>query len=81
MEKETKDKALFILIVIAIVALGITAINQGLGYFYKTKFLASPCDLCIELNPHIEKCIVETPKVTSPLLTSFNQSINISSWG
>jgi hypothetical protein len=82
--KTTKDKLVFILIVLAIVALGVTCVNQGLGYFYKTKFLATPCDLCIELNPHIEKCILETPKVTNEL-NGFNQnlnysSINLSSW-
>jgi hypothetical protein len=73
-----KDKLLFALIIIAIVALGITAVNQTLGYMYKTKFLATPCDLCIELNPHIEKCIMETPRVTNEL-NGFNQNLNYSS--
>ena len=73
-----KDKLLFALIIIGIVALGITAVNQTLGYMYKTKFLGAPCDLCIELNPHIEKCIMETPRVTNEL-NGFNQNLNYSS--
>lgn len=45
------------LIFVLIIALGFVAINQGLGFFYKTHFLKSPCDLCSELNPGVEECI------------------------
>jgi len=33
-----------------VIALGTLAINQTLGYYYKAKFLATPCALCEELN-------------------------------
>lgn len=45
------------LIIIAVIALGLLAINQGMGFFYKVHFLKSPCDLCGELNPRVQECI------------------------
>ncbi len=42
------------LIIIVVVALGLLAINQFFGWYYKMELLLSPCDLCEESNPHIE---------------------------
>ena len=40
-----------------VVAVGMLAINQSLGFFYKAHFLKQPCDLCGELNPEVKQCI------------------------
>lgn len=48
------------LLIIIIIALGVTAINQTLGYYYKAKFLLTPCQLCEEINNNI-KCNVKNP--------------------
>jgi hypothetical protein len=48
------------LIIIGIIALGTLAINQTLGYYYKTKFLLTPCQLCEEINKNT-KCNVLNP--------------------
>ena len=45
-----------ILIIVAVVAVGMFAVNQTLGFFYKAEFLQTPCELCEELNPHLEEC-------------------------
>ena len=43
--------------ILLVVALGMLAVNQTLGFFYKAHFLKAPCDLCAELNPGVEQCI------------------------
>lgn len=45
-----------ILIIVLIISLGVFSVNQSLNYFYKSKFLQSPCKLCEELNPHLKSC-------------------------
>jgi hypothetical protein len=52
---EDRLKALFFFMLV--LALGFVALNQGIGFFYKTHFLKSPCDLCGELNPEVRLCI------------------------
>ena len=47
----------FILIIILVVALGILAMNQGLRFYYASAFLQQPCELCSDLNPHLDNCI------------------------
>lgn len=42
------------LIIIAVVALGLLAINQYLSFQYKIYLLSDPCDMCMELNPKHE---------------------------
>lgn len=54
-----KQSLLFILVI----AIGLLAINQALGFFYKTQFLATPCNLCGQLNPEVDACI---KKLNSP---------------
>ena len=41
----------FLLYIVLVLGLGLLAINQGIGYFYKSRFLQTPCELCRELNP------------------------------
>lgn len=45
-----------IFIMILTITVGIFGINQFLAYKYKAHFLASPCNLCEELNPHLSPC-------------------------
>ncbi len=42
---------------VLVCAVGFLALNQGMGFFYKTHFLKAPCELCEELNPGVEQCI------------------------
>lgn len=54
----TRNQWLITLLYIAgVVAVGMLAVNQTLGFFYKAHFLKSPCDLCADLNPKVEECI------------------------
>lgn len=55
-----------ILLMLLVVALGVLAINQTLGFFYKAHFLKSPCTLCADLNPDVKTCIQElsTPRAS-----------------
>lgn len=53
---DLRTKLLYALIILGVVALGLLAVNQFLAYQFKAEFLASPCDLCIELNPHLKNC-------------------------
>lgn len=46
-------------IILVVVAAGLLVVNQTLGFFYKAAFLATPCQLCGDLNPGVEKCIEE----------------------
>lgn len=59
----------FILVLILVLALGMLAINQGLGFFYKAEFLKSPCGLCSELNPGVKQCI---NNLNAPLPSYYN---------
>lgn len=40
-----------------VVAVGMLAVNQSLGFFYKAHLLKQPCQLCGELNPGVQACI------------------------
>lgn len=63
MESQNKKNKLedffkFVIIILAVVALGLFCVNQTLGYIYKAQFLKSPCKLCGDLNPEVESCII-----------------------
>jgi len=58
-----KQKAIFVLIIVAVLALGLLAVNQFIGFRYKMVFTQTPCDLCTELNPHLEKCFLDSSVV------------------
>jgi len=49
-DKRVHDIAKFIIIILIVLILGLIAVNQTLEYFYRSKFLQSPCSLCKELN-------------------------------
>lgn len=51
-----KNWAIAIFIVIAIVAIGLFAINQFIEFRYSATFLRGPCQLCVELNPEVGGC-------------------------
>jgi len=70
-----KKKAVFVLIIIAVLALGLLAVNQFVGFRAKMIFLQTPCELCAELNPHLENCIKESSVVyTTP--SNFGVDLN-----
>lgn len=54
--RRKKNYWMMLIMVLLVLALGLTAINQGLGYYYKSKFLQTPCELCAELNPQYQEC-------------------------
>jgi hypothetical protein len=47
-----------IIVMLIIIALGLVVVNQTLSYFYKAKFLQTPCQLCLELNPQYDDCFM-----------------------
>lgn len=51
-----------------VVAAGMIAVNQTLGFFYKAEFLKTPCQLCGELNPGVSDCIenYNSPRASYP---------------
>jgi len=51
-----REKVLLCLYIIGIMSLGLLAINQFLEFRYMNYLMQTPCDLCQELNPHIELC-------------------------
>lgn len=57
-----RSKLLLALIIIAVVSLGLLAVNQFLSFNYKAQLLGSPCTLCLELNPHLEDCFLSPEK-------------------
>lgn len=56
-KKETKEKFVFAIIILAVLGFGFLAVNQTLQFFYRAHFLKAPCDLCKELNPNVSSCI------------------------
>jgi len=54
MDKQTIKDLLYIAVIILLVlALGTLAVNQTLGFYYKSQLLQKPCDLCLSLNPNL----------------------------
>jgi disulfide bond formation protein DsbB len=53
--------AKFVAIVIGVVALGMFALNSFMDYYFKNQLLLTPCELCVELNPHTRSCIYPEP--------------------
>lgn len=49
----------FIAVLLAVVCLGLLAVNLSLSYIYKAEFLAKPCDLCAKINVNQSGCIKE----------------------
>lgn len=67
----------FCLIIIVVVALGLFAINQFFAWHYKIVFLKTPCDLCMELNPHLEcRLGIQPIEILNPNYKIENKIIN-----
>lgn len=66
-KKTLNDWLWTILIVVLVIAIGIFAVNQSLSYFYKTAFLQNPCELCLDLNPHLDNCFNQEASRPQPL--------------
>jgi hypothetical protein len=62
-----KELLIVILIITIVIAIGMFAVNQTLGYYYKSQFLQSPCQLCKDVNPHLEKCFKDASIVYKDL--------------
>jgi hypothetical protein len=45
------------LILLAVVTLGVFAVNQVLEYRYNSVLLQAPCKICTDLNPKIAPCL------------------------
>ena len=49
-QTETLNWLKIILIIIVVIALGVTAINQTMGYVFKNRLLKDPCSVCEEIK-------------------------------
>lgn len=45
------------------IVLGLIIINQYMDYRFKNEFLLSPCELCKELNPHLDSCFKQASNI------------------
>lgn len=64
----------FFLIIAIIIACGMVIVNQFTSYYYKEKFLRTPCGLCADLNPQLAACF----QATSTYIIKNNSDINYS---
>jgi len=47
------EQAKFVLIIIAVVALGFLAVNGFVKWRYYNRLMMTPCDICLEDNPEL----------------------------
>lgn len=59
-----KEAGRVILIVLIVVAIGVTIANQYVSYFYKAQLLRDPCIVCIDRNPGVA-CSKEIKQIHS----------------
>jgi len=59
--------AYLLLIIAIVVGIGLFGVNQYLAFRYKAIWLSTPCELCLELNDHVDLC----PKQITNLSSSF----------
>ena len=57
-KKELINWLKVLLLMIAVVGIGLFAFNQALAWHYKAYLLQKPCQLCLELNPNYQRCLV-----------------------
>jgi len=69
-KRTTKEWLILVILILLLIAIGMFAINQTLGYFYKSQLLQGPCALCAELNPGVAHCI--SNKFNDPQVTKIN---------
>lgn len=58
-----KDKLIMALIIIAVIAFGILAVNQFVEWRYNALFIQGPCQLCEKINEGIS-CARNVPTVS-----------------
>ena len=51
-----RDWAIMMAMILAIIGFGYLALNGFMDYRFKAQLLSTPCDLCLELNEHIDLC-------------------------
>lgn len=73
----TKDILLYTIIILAVVGLGLLAVNQTLEYMYRAQFLGGPCKLCTDLNPSFKQCLDTTPAPVNARGPLSNMNITI----
>lgn len=56
-EKRFRNFLLNAIIIVAIIAVGLFAVNQTLEYRYRAEFLQTPCSICSKLNPNVSNCL------------------------
>lgn len=52
-KQQLRQNAITALIIIAVIAVGLFALNQFFAWQYKSALLQKPCDLCFSLNPNL----------------------------
>jgi len=69
-----KEPIMYIIMVLLVVSLGMLAVNQAFGWYYKLDLLANPCDNCLKYNDQYKDCFKEKSQV---LLDSEGNEIKI----
>ena len=64
-------------IILLVVLLGLVIVCGGMSYIYSSQLNKGPCDLCFELNPHLEVCRGVAPvnfsNITIPPFVSYGK--------
>lgn len=68
-----------ILVILLVVGVGMFSLNQTYNYFYKQKFLSTPCNLCLDLNPNLERCFDNNVYSDDTIKVNYSALINLSS--
>jgi len=58
-----KDHLKLIIMVLLVLSLGMTALNQTFSWYYKIELLANPCDACRDYNPQYKECFDYQSKI------------------
>lgn len=70
----------FLMIMLGVMFLGLLVVNQSLEYHYRSAFLQTPCELCADLNPGVDRCVhPERYDVPVRVLDVRVDSLNLSS--
>jgi hypothetical protein len=52
-QKEWIQRLSILAIILLVISLGLLAINQAMGFYYKIELLSSPCSLCEKIKPPV----------------------------
>ena len=64
-----------LLIIAAVIGLGTLAVNQAMQFYYAGDLLATPCELCVKLNPEWQVCYDEHRTIVNRTKPEFNLSL------